>query len=382
MQWQTIFDWFPSPALAIAGTALLAAFVVLVVQTLVTAIVRRLIAHHPYPNALLKRSAGPLRLLLPTLAVQAVLAAAPNDYEWIPAWQHAVLLLTILSVTWLAIAALLGVRDVMKLRFPIAVGDNLHARRVLTQTSVLLRTLSGLVILFGIAGALMTFPGVRQIGASLLASAGLAGIVVGFAAKPVLGNFIAGLQIALSQPIRIDDVVIVEGEWGVIEEITGAFVVVKIWDERRLVVPLQWFIEHPFQNWTRSSAQIIGSVFLWVDYAIPLEALRQEMTRICEASKEWDKRVAVLQVTDTSEQAMQLRVLASSANASLNWDLRCRVREGLIAFIQREYPAALPRMRAELVVEQHPHSEQAALRGSTDSRANAQGKATPQPAQV
>ena len=380
MDWQPVFDLFPSPELAIAGAATIAVFGVLLLHIAVTAIIRRLIAQHPYPQALLKRSVKPMRLLLPTLAVQAVLAAAPNDYEWLSAWQHAVLLLSIVAVTWLAIAAVMGVRDVMRLRFPIESGDNLHARRVLTQTTVLLRTLSGVIILFGVAGALMTFPGVRQIGASLLASAGLAGIVVGFAARPVLGNLIAGLQIALSQPIRIDDVVIVEGEWGVIEEITSAFVVVKIWDERRLVVPLQWFIEHPFQNGTRSSADLLGAVTIWVDYALPLEPLRKEMTRICESAKEWDKRVAVLQVTDASEQAMQLRIIVSSQNASLNWDLRCRVREGLIAFVQREHPAALPRMRAELVLEQAPHQEAPAVRGSTDSRASARGKATPEPA--
>jgi small-conductance mechanosensitive channel len=382
MQWQTIFDLFPSPELAIAGTALIAVLAALILQFILTAVIGRLIAHHPYPKAMLKRSVGPFRLLLPTLAVQAVLQAAPDDYEWLPAWQHIVLLLTIFSVTWLAVAAVMGVRDVMKLRFPIDAKDNLHARRVLTQTTVLLRTVSGLIIIFGLAGALMTFPGVRQIGASLLASAGLAGIVVGFAARPVLGNLIAGLQIAMAQPIRIDDVVIVEGEWGRIEEITGAYVIVKIWDERRLVVPLQWFIEHPFQNWTRNSAQIIGSVFLWVDYELPLEPLRQEMTRICESATEWDRRVAVLQVTDANERAMQLRIIVSSANASLNWDLRCRVREGLIAFIQREHPEALPRMRAQIVEEQQPHDETAAARGATDDRASAAGKATPQPASV
>ena len=357
MHWQQIFDWFPSPELAIAATALGAALAAWILQFIFTALVRRLIANHPYARALLKRSIGPLGLLLPTLAVQAVLAAAPKKFEWLPAWQHTVLLLTIIAVTWLAVSAVMGIRDVMKLRFPIDVADNLHARRVLTQTSVLLRTASGLIILFGMAGVLMTFPGVRQIGTSLLASAGLAGIVIGFAAKPVLGNLIAGLQIAMAQPIRIDDVVIVEGEWGIIEEITGAFVVVKIWDERRLVVPLQWFIEHPFQNWTRSSAEIIGSVFLWVDYALPLEPLRREMTRLCENAKEWDQRVAVLQVTDTNEKAMQLRIIVSSANASLNWDLRCRVREGLIAFVQREFPDALPRMRAQLIESQRPPHE-------------------------
>ena len=191
----------------------------------------------------------------------------------------------------------------------------------------------------------------RQIGTSLLASAGLVGIVAGFAARPVLGNLIAGLQIGLSQPIRLDDVVIVEGEWGVVEEITGTYVVVRIWDQRRLVVPLQWWIEHPFQNWTRSSAELIGTVFLWVDYRMPLAPLRAALEQACKSSPDWDGRLALLQLTDTNEQAIQLRALVTSANASKNWDLRCHVREQLIDFVQREYPQYLPRLRAEAALE-------------------------------
>ena len=164
----------------------------------------------------------------------------------------------------------------------------------------------------------------------------------------MFGNLLAGLQIALSQPIRIDDVLIVEGEWGRVEEITGTYVVLKIWDERRLVVPLQWFIEHPFQNWTRTTAQIIGSVLLWVDYTTDLEPLRAEATRLAEASKDFDGRVCLLQVVDASERSMQLRLIVSSPSAGQNWDLRCLLREGLIAFMQREQPHALPRVRAEL----------------------------------
>jgi small-conductance mechanosensitive channel len=216
------------------------------------------------------------------------------------------------------------------------------------------------VLIFGIALILMTFPAVRQIGTSLLASAGLAGLAAGFAAKPVLGNLIAGLQIAISQPIRIDDVVIVEGEWGRIEEITGTYVVVKIWDERRMVVPLQYFIEKPFQNWTRSTSSIIGSVFLWVDYSVPLEALRAETRRLCEEIPHlWDGRVEVLQVTDTSDKAMQLRILLSSVDSSRNWDARCYVRERLITFVNNRYPECLPQLRAEMSTRTlHPANEE------------------------
>jgi small-conductance mechanosensitive channel len=229
----------------------------------------------------------------------------------------------------------------------VDVADNLHARRVLTQARVLGRTASVLIVLLGLAAALMTLPQVRQVGASLLASAGLAGLALGLAAKPVLSNLIAGVQIALTQPIRLDDVVIIEGEWGRIEEITGTYVVVHVWDERRLVVPLNWFIEHPFQNWTRASAQIVGTVFLWLDYRVPMAPLREELARLCREAPEWDRRVCVLQVTDASERALQLRALVSSADSGRNWDLRCRVREGLLAFVQANFPQALPRWRGE-----------------------------------
>jgi hypothetical protein len=194
----------------------------------------------------------------------------------------------------------------------------------------------------------MTFPRARQLGASLLASAGVAGLIVGLAARSVFGNLLAGLQIALAQPLRIDDVLIVEGEWGRVEEITATNVVLKIWDERRLVVPLQWFIEHPFQNWTRRGASLLGTVFLWVDYSLPMQPVRAEARRLCEASTNWDGRVCNVQVTDSSERAMQLRILVSSADSGRAFDLRCEMREGLVDFIQRQFPQALPRMRADV----------------------------------
>jgi small-conductance mechanosensitive channel len=205
-----------------------------------------------------------------------------------------------------------------------------------------------MVLVAGAAMVLMTFPGARQVGASLLASAGVIGIVAGLAAKPVFSNLIAGLQIALAQPIRLDDVLIVQGEWGRVEEITGTYVVLKIWDERRLIIPLQWFIENPFQNWTRKSASIIGTVFLWVDYRMPLAPLREASQRACEASPDWDRRLCKLQVTEAGEKSMQLRLLLTSASSGQNWDLRCSVREALIDFMQREYPQYLPLTRAEL----------------------------------
>lgn len=378
MRLNDLFDFINSPILATTATVITAALLMLLLHALVTSVVRRLIAHNTYLQAFVRGSVAPLRLLLPLLAAQTAFAAAPKNFPWLALWRHAILILIIAGGTWLLVNMVVGFRDVLTLRYPATIADNLMARRVQTQVTVLMRTLAGVIVLVGIAAALMTFPDVRQVGASLLASAGLAGVVAGFAAKPVLGNLIAGLQIAMAQPIRIDDVVIVQGEWGRIEEITGAYVVVRIWDERRLVVPLQWFIENPFENWTRISSQLIGTVFLWMDYSLPLEPLRQELQKICEAAPEWDRRVCILQVTDASERAMQVRALVSASDSGRAWDLRCRVREGLIAFLQREHPEALPRIRAELTEAAPTHHEHAAERGSTDQRATAVGRATPE----
>jgi len=353
-----LFDFIRDPILATTAAAVCLPLLVFLALMPLLAIVRRVVAFNTYLPVFIKVLVPPLRLLLPLLALQAVWAAAPRNYPLLAGWSHTTLLLIIVAMTWLLVNALVGLRNAIALHYRADVADNLQARRVQTQTTVIMRTLSGLIILLGVAAGLMTFPDVRQIGASLLASAGLAGLVVGFAAKPMLGNIIAGLQIAVSQPIRIDDVIIVEGEWGRVEEITGAYVVLKIWDERRLIVPLQWFIEHPFQNWTRSSSQILGTVFLWVDYRLPVEVLRQELQRICKESPEWDGRVCGIQVTDASERAMQIRALVSAADSGRAWDLRCKVREGLIAFMQREHGDALPRLRAEMISTGNSDTEQ------------------------
>lgn len=305
-------------------------------------------------RVVLARIEAPATLVAPMVALQFVLAGAPEDLRFLAAATRAASLALIAGFTWLAIRAIGAFADSVVEMHPANVSDNLQARRIQTQTRVLSRTVMLVVGVIGVGAALMTFPNVRQIGASLLASAGVAGLVAGIAARPVLANLIAGLQIALTQPIRLDDVVIMEGEWGRIEEITAAYVVVKVWDERRLVVPLQWVIEHPFQNWTRRGAALLGSVFLWLDYRVALAPLRAELERVCRNDPDWDGRVAILQVVDTSERAMQVRVLVSSADAPRGWDLRCRVREALIDFLQRRDPEGLPRVRAVLEPDQPP----------------------------
>jgi small-conductance mechanosensitive channel len=205
-----------------------------------------------------------------------------------------------------------------------------------------------LIAVVGIALMLMTIPAIRQVGTSLLASAGLAGLVAGLAARPVLSNLVAGIQIALTQPIRIDDVVIVEGEWGRIEEITATYVVVRIWDDRRLVTPLSYFIEHPFENWTRSSTELLAPVALWTDYDAPLEEIRRELSRICRASPNWDGRVCQLDVVDANERAIQLRALVSASDAGRAWILRCHVREELLRYLCTHHPQSIPRIRADV----------------------------------
>jgi small-conductance mechanosensitive channel len=233
-------------------------------------------------------------------------------------------------------------------RFSVSEKNNLEARKVHTQLTVLRRIFIVVVILIAVAVMLMTFEKVRALGTAILASAGIVGIVIGMAAQKTIGTLIAGLQIAFTQPIRIDDVVIIESEWGRIEEITLTYVVVRIWDLRRLVVPITYFIEKPFQNWTRVSADLLGTVFLYVDYTVPVEAIRKELGGILENLPQWDKKVCAVQVTNVTEHTVELRALMSSVDASLLWELRCIVRERLIDFIRKNYPDALPKLRAEL----------------------------------
>ena len=340
--------------MAPAISAAIALTIVAIAYRAGVAVLRRLTRNRPASAVFVKRAEAPALAVAALLAVQGVLQSAPNDLPWVGAVRHLEALLLIAAVTWLAVRMTIAIAEAVAVRYPANVMDNLAARRIQTQTRVLTRTLGSFAVLIGIAFALLTFPGVRNIGASLLASAGIAGLVLGIAAKPILGNLLAGLQIALSQPVRIDDVVIVEGEWGRIEEIGRTYVVVAIWDQRRLIVPLQYFIEKPFQNWTHATSEILGTVFLWVDYGMPLDPLRAELRRICESNPDWDKRLCAIQVTDANEKAMQLRALVSSADASRNWELRCLVREKLIEFIRREHPAFLPQLRAEVTSPGEP----------------------------
>jgi small-conductance mechanosensitive channel len=303
-----------------------------------------------FDNALVNRCYRPLQWIVIVLIVRVVskLKQPKVETEVYDMPGHVIALLLIALVAWLLVRMTYVLEDYVTSRFDVGVKDNLKARKIHTQFKVLKRIAIVVVGILAFGTMLMTFERVHQLGTTILASAGVVGIVVGMAAQRTIATFLAGLQIAITQPIRVDDVVIVESEWGRIEEITLTYVVVRIWDLRRLIVPITYFIESPFQNWTRTSADILGTVFLYTDYTVPVNAVREELHNILKKSEHWDGKVCVLQITNASDRTMELRALMSAADASAAWTLRCEVREKLIEFVKTEYPQALPRMRAEL----------------------------------
>lgn len=329
---------------------------VLVFHHFGTAFLRRVTEALPYSHRFVEYGHRAGAMLVFLLAAQVVLRNAPETLGGISGIRHLSALGLMMALTWLGLRFVRAIEHTIIERNPADTPDNLQARRIQTQTRVLARSVMVLVVLVGSGTALSTLPILRDIGTSLLASAGVAGLVVGFAAKPVLGNLLAGMQIALTQPIRLEDVVIVQNEWGQIEEITGTYVVVRIWDQRRMIVPLQWFIENPFQNWTRTNSEILGTVLIWVDYRMPVNVVRREAQRICNTAPEWDGRLCQTQVVEGGERAMQIRILVSAGNSGRLWDLRCRLREELIDFIQRDYPGYLPLLRAG-ITEQEPDAK-------------------------
>ncbi|MBU1727313.1 MAG: mechanosensitive ion channel family protein [Candidatus Omnitrophica bacterium] len=304
------------------------------------------------PSKLLKAKLGllksPLRFLIPVLCVSGVIPLLRLPQKERLFIGNFINILLIALFGWLAVKIVYIIRDALLSRYDIDARDNVRARSVHTQMRVITNILAVVIILLTVSFMLMSFKEVRHIGVSILASAGIVGIVIGFAAQKTLGNLIAGIQIAIAQPIRLDDVVIIEGEWGWIEEITLTFVVVRIWDLRRLVVPISYFLEKPFQNWTRTSADLLGTVFVYTDYTVPAKEVRNELTRILENSSKWDKKVNVLQVTNATDKTVELRALMSAADSPTMWDLRCEVREKLLEFLQQRFPECLPRIRIEM----------------------------------
>lgn len=293
-------------------------------------------------------SRGPLVILGPLLCLSLLvpILGLPESVRGLVS--HVLGLSVITCLTWLGIR-LTGVGEAWFLdRYDISIRDNLKARAVQTQVRIIRRVVVVILLLVGVSTGLMTFEKVRQLGTGILTSAGVAGIILGLAAQRTISTLMAGLQIAVTQPFRIEDVLVVENEWGKVEEITLTYVVLRIWDQRRLVLPITYFLDKPFQNWTRVSAEILGSVFLYMDYTVPVEAMREELHRIVSESDLWDGRVCVLQVTNATERTVELRALVSAVDSSKAWDLRCLVREKLIAFVQRHCPGSLPKVRASL----------------------------------
>jgi small-conductance mechanosensitive channel len=294
---------------------------------------------------------GALRLLLIGAAISLALPLLRLPAGIQQDLSHLVRLWVIAATAWLMIRLVRVAVAVGISYHQINVPNNLHARQLATQLIIIGRIVSAAILVLAVATMLMTFANLRHIGISVLTSAGVMGIVLGLAAQKTLGNVIAGIQIAFAQPIRLDDVVIVEGEWGRVEEITLTYVVVRIWDLRRLVLPISYFVERPFQNWTRVSADLIGTVYLFADYTLPVAEVRAELERILAATDLWDGKVQNLQVTDVSERTMQLRALMSAPDSSTAWNLRCHVRERLLDFLQRRFPEHLPRTRVDLEPE-------------------------------
>jgi small-conductance mechanosensitive channel len=321
----------------------------LLIHGVVRALVKRAIGpRRSIAVQILEATSGPTRGALCLAAVAFVTPAAPLGDELRNDLTHVFAVATIALIGWIFIRAVDLISTQYLLRYHDSIAENLLARKHVTQVRVFKRVIDTLVIVFAISASLMTFDSVRQYGVSLFASAGAAGIVVGLAARPLLSNLIAGIQIAITQPIRIEDAVIIENEWGWVEDIASTYVVIRLWDWRRMVVPLSYFIERPFQNWTRDAASLIGSVILHVDYAADVPRIRSYLEQAVSESKRWDKAVVNLQVVDTDQRTMQLRALVSARNAPESWDLRCEIREKLLAFMRKEMPEALPRQRADV----------------------------------
>ena len=333
------------------AAALGAAAIALVLVEVVHRVVRRLGRRSLLMTELTDHAHRPFQVAGTVLAVQFGVRFS-TGYAVGSAWRqlvlHALALGVIASAAWLVASLFVVIEDTALARFRVDVPNNRHARRVRTQLVLLRRLTVAVIVILTLGVMLMTFPAVRGIGAGVLTSAGVVGVVAALAAQSLLGNVFAGLQLAFSDAVRLDDVVVVEGEWGRVEELTLSYVVVQIWDDRRLILPTSYFTSTPFENWTRTEAAVLGTAEFDVDWAIPVQAMREELRRLVESSDLWDGRVCVLQVTDATGGMIRVRGLVSAADAGSLWDLRCLVREHLVAWVRDQRPTALPRMRAEV----------------------------------
>ena len=342
--WGDARSWLISGAILAGAVSL-----TLVAHFALFFVVERILARKEASTGTLltRRAKKSTRVIFPLLALVLAIPLAPIAGDLKSILQHALGLGVIASVGWTIVILTELAGNIIFARYSLDAPDNLTARRIRTQTQVLQRIAALTVSIVTASVMLMTFPAVRHLGVSLLASAGLAGLIVGMAARSTLSNLIAGIQVALTQPIRIEDAVVLEGEWGWIEEINTTYVVVRLWDLRRLVVPLSYFIEKPFQNWTRTKADLLAIAMIYVDYTAPIQELREELHRILESTELWDKKTWALQVTDATERTIQIRALMSARNGPAAFDLRCYVRENLVQFLKTKYPLALPVQREQ-----------------------------------
>ena len=345
---EPMFGWVPQwvVGLLLVSAAILVA---LSVHRVSLALARRIIGtRFPFAILVVQRTTGPSRMAACLAATALVLPLVPLDDALRRQLINFFIVAGIALTGWISIRAVDMAAARYAQQFRLDVDDNFSAKKHVTQVRVFKRVIDTLIVIVSISAALMTFDSVRQYGVSLFASAGAAGLVVGLAARPLLSSLIAGVQIAITQPIRIEDAVIIENEWGWVEDIASTYVVIRLWDWRRMVVPLSYFIERPFQNWTRDAASLIGSVMLHVDYSADVPRIRSRLEEAVRETTLWDGVVVNLQVIDTNSRTMELRALVSARNAPQSWDLRCEIREKMVSFLQHEMPQALPRERADI----------------------------------
>ncbi len=330
--------------LILAGVAVLSGWVL---KWILSLVVRYYNKHQEFSlvRSIFLRVGKPMNHFLPLLVFNAILPLMkimPKAARWL---DKATGILLIISFAAVLIGLIKVAEDYVYKAYDLAKADNLKERKIRTQLQFVRKLAISMIVILSVCAVLLSFESLRRIGAGLLTGVGIGGIIIGFAAQRSLGNFLAGLQIAFTQPLRIDDVLVVEGEWGRVEEITLTYVVLNIWDKRRLILPINYFIEKPFQNWTRSSAEILGVVFIYLDYTAPVDEIRKEFDRLLTLTPLWDKKVSIIQITDASERTIQMRALVSAVDSGTAFDLRCYIRENLVAFIQKNYPDSLPTTR-------------------------------------
>jgi small-conductance mechanosensitive channel len=339
--------WLPPWLIAVIVFAAIVVVGLAVQSCLIAWLNRRADGWDPVLQNVFRRTKRLGRYAVVLFAMVLAIPLVPLSREAELSTHHVFIALFVVLLGWIAVIAANVFIDRYVRGLQLDAADNLMARKIATQMRIFRQAANVLLVLLTAAFALMSFDGVRQFGVSLFASAGIAGIVAGMAARPMLENLIAGVQLALTQPLRLEDAVVINNEWGWVEEINSTYIVVRLWDWRRLVVPLSYLFSNPFTNWTRSSASLIGTVYVYADYTLPVDEVRAAATEIVKASRLWDGKVVNVQISDAREQVMEVRVLCSAPDSPKAWDLRCEVREKLIAYIRDNFPESLPRVRRQ-----------------------------------